>query len=362
MIGIVGAILMIMGVFVGIDGTLQRKTYDQIWRQDYIDGLKTDRERIIAGGLTASSSHNMQPWKVRFVDDSGIILMADMDKTLPVVDGDHRQLLMGQGAFIQAANRAAAQWGYTLDVEYHPIDWTINQPVIATLHMVPSDAVEAEGVAGATMMADDDGKADLITSVDRVMAEYPNLQARVIDQPAAMADMQHLLRQGTLVESGHEAAMTELLDIFRFTERDKNAHHYGLSLSMPKGIMPLMGPIVKASAGNWEAFGQSGITAFEKRLDQGVAYIVMMCPDPEALDYIQAGQALQQLGYQLSGYSIRPAVQLLQDVDGMEKWKQRFDEQFAPVGEALLIISVQPAQEKVGYPSVRHTVDEILVD
>jgi len=100
-----------------------KKNY-QVWDIN-IDGYHKKRnalERVqfIAGfGLLAPSSHNSQPWKFSFTNNS-IEILADMRRSLPASDQNNRQLFISLGCAAENIQVAANYYGFRLVIEYIP--------------------------------------------------------------------------------------------------------------------------------------------------------------------------------------------------------------------------------------------------
>lgn len=95
---------------------------------------------IEAGGL-APSIHNSQPWKWRYRDDT-LELYADLSRALPVIDPDHRQLLISCGAALLNAWLSLRAAG--LDVEVSDL---VDSPDFAT---APLATLRIEGARPPT--------------------------------------------------------------------------------------------------------------------------------------------------------------------------------------------------------------------
>ena len=65
LIAVGSLLLIIIFVFIFLDGTFHRKKYNSVYSEKYIERLKDDQEKMIAYGIRAASSHNSQPWRVK---------------------------------------------------------------------------------------------------------------------------------------------------------------------------------------------------------------------------------------------------------------------------------------------------------
>ena len=144
-------LLAVIVVFVSLDGTFFPKKYASVWSESYIAQLESDQSKMIAYGIRAASSHNSQPWLVKPITPDTIELYADMNKALPAVDGDFKQLLMSQGTFIERYKEAASQYGYDVEITYNEPDFTDKMPLIATIKIQKEgEAVTVDIVSSST--------------------------------------------------------------------------------------------------------------------------------------------------------------------------------------------------------------------
>ncbi|WP_330696173.1 hypothetical protein, partial [Anaerotignum sp.] len=102
MIICLSAVAIIILVMASWDGAFMKTKYNIAEdRYDIEKNIMSEGEfQLIRGGIASSSSHNMQPWKIKILDENTFLLYGDMDKTLPVIDPDNKQLLMSLGTFI----------------------------------------------------------------------------------------------------------------------------------------------------------------------------------------------------------------------------------------------------------------------
>lgn len=76
-------------------------------------------EFLLKYAILAPSTHNTQPWRFRLVDDL-VELYADKTRALPVVDPDHRELVISCGAALFHLRIAMRHFGYQDLVEILP--------------------------------------------------------------------------------------------------------------------------------------------------------------------------------------------------------------------------------------------------
>lgn len=310
-------------------------------------------------GIQSASSHNMQPWKIKIVDQNTFTLCADKDKALPIVDPENKQMLISQGTFIGAVKAGAKALGVKLDVIYHPIHMADEIPQIATFKIIESANNAVDTLSAATIGSQSEVKGfDILQMEPQVQALLPNYEVKWINEEER-STFQEFLRKGTQIESENQQATEELLRNFRFTKWAKNKYRYGLSLNtMSPLARTFIEPILGLTSG-WESFGQSSIKTFEQRLEKEEVYLILSKDNPKPSDYIQVGEAISTLGLSVEGYTLRPAVQLLQPLDGIDRLYIDFKKAYDIKGDTLMILGLTKKTSEY-HESVRHRVLDIL--
>ncbi|SFP45307.1 hypothetical protein SAMN05443579_111210 [Variovorax sp. PDC80] len=78
------------------------------------------RRRALAYAVTAPSAYNRQPWRVDLREPDAIVLYCDRERLLPETDPFGRQVVIGQGAFLELLVMALAQQGVAASVQLWP--------------------------------------------------------------------------------------------------------------------------------------------------------------------------------------------------------------------------------------------------
>ncbi|WP_312070477.1 hypothetical protein [Anaerotignum propionicum] len=322
--------------------------------------MSEEEFQLIRGGIASSSSHNMQPWKIKIQDENTFSLYADMDKTLPIIDPENQQLLMSLGTFIGSVKETAKKKGLDMDVQYAPIYTSEKLNLIATFQIIEKAESKVDGITSATQgMKKETPKLEEEVILDFMETPLKGYQKLWIMEEQKLLLQEYLLK-GTMIEGGNQKATEELLQIFRFTKWAKNQYRYGLSLNtMSPALRMFVEPLVGASQ-EWECFGKNSVTAFKQRLKNEKAYMIISLENPTPSDYIRVGEALSFLGLHTEGYTIKPAVQLMEPLEGMNEAYSEMKETFGIQGEVMLILGF--TERGTGYhDSVRHQVMDIII-
>lgn len=359
--GVLGVLVLIAGI---LNGSFEEKKYLNLWDPTYIQGLATDQHRIIADAIKAASSHNMQPWLIEEISDETVKLYADMSKDLNVIDPYHKQMLMSHGTFIEYYVSAAASKGYKVTIDYGTMDFEAEQPHIATMTLLPLE--EGEEVDAVSASSFNPGKGSMSTDkLNALLNEMTSdkMELSMIQEAVKVTELQTYLREATRIESYDRAATEELLEVFRFTESEKNKHRYGLTLSsMAPALRLFVQPMMQYTEVDYEAFAKQSVDMFESRLASEYAYVLIKKASPEAVDFIETGRLYQRLMFQAYGLTIRPNVQVLEEYEPMLELNKDFADSYGKDGEVLLILGVQKAGESQGNQTPRHMVEDILLN
>jgi nitroreductase len=84
----------------------------------YEGPLEEQFEFLLRYVVLAPSGHNTQPWLFSITDE-GVAVYADYSRRLPVIDPDHRELIMSIGAAIFNLRVAAEYFGFSCRVNYN---------------------------------------------------------------------------------------------------------------------------------------------------------------------------------------------------------------------------------------------------
>lgn len=356
-IGIILVLFVVTSILAS--GSFLPKRYDL--NKDLYDNeasiLTESQFHLIKAGLRASSSHNMQPWKIIVIDESTFELHADLDKSLPVIDPEYQQMLLSQGTFLESMKQGSS--GIAFQILPAVPDLPLGQTLIATIVIDPDTQPLDIETAGASTLPDPQNSQTFGISAADSLFEDRNDIFRTWIVEDALNDMQSLLLEATTLESTNVQAMEELLQNFRFSRYQKNAYRYGLSLNTMSPLMqtfvePLLGLTAKPLS-----FGASSIDQFKTRLDAEDTYLILSMNAPTAWNYVEIGMWTQRLAGAFGDVASRPAVQILQPLPGMDSLLLQMIERFELLGTPMIVIGFQPFKPSA-HESIRHTVADLI--
>lgn len=352
------SLAILITLFVLMNGTYMVSTYDPLNDKfdDEMAYMTETQFELIRSGLMAASSHNMQPWKVKILDNKSFMLYADLSKKLAVVDPSNWQLMVGQGTFIGSMKAFADQNNIKLEIEYLDLPENGNLKPIGRFTILERGSIKAD-VISSSSIASGESKDPLIVHLESIFKDS-QFGYSIVSESDKLK-LQTYLREATIIESRNQAAVEELIQDFRFTKRAQNNARFGLMMqTMPNWLETFVGPIM-ASTVAWEGFGEQSIKMFDDRLRVEDAYLLIHREAMTAMDYIKLGELIDRISRVSSEYQIRPAVQLLQDIEGMHDTAQAFQIRFGQ-NNVVMILGIQPMQDN-DYEVMRHRVMDVLI-
>ncbi|AUD65911.1 hypothetical protein BK011_09520 [Tenericutes bacterium MZ-XQ] len=361
------AMITTLALIPVINGALEPVKYD-LSKDIYDDEsayMTEDQFHLIKAGMSSASSHNMQPWLVKIVDESTFEVYIDQSKLLPVVDPNNYQTLMSIGGFLANIDDEASSRGMMIEISYaENIDFELESPKVATISIIQGTTMNPTDIRSGSTYQNDGDSLNQQTSfnpqqeMDRFFEQGYTIDLIKDEQ---LETFKAFLLEGTTIESTDQAAMDELLSIFRFSRHSKNVFRYGLSLNTISRPMQFYIESLVGMTSNWESFGKSSITTFEKRLASEFSYFVISKEQPSQLDYLHVGYLSQWLSLELSYVNLRPAVQLIEPLHGMNQVLTDAKEQLNITNEVMLIIGVKWSEPSKAYESIRHQVMDIIL-
>lgn len=170
-----GAIVVVAVLIITVaGGAFIPRHYLDPWEKDYHQRFDDPRMQVVAHGILAANSHNMQPWRIELdeVDVTSLRLFTDGERLTPQVDPVARQITISQGTFLEYALVAAAKLGYACDIELFPEGEYDLDGTPASMAEKPVAEVSVRG-PGAAPESGGSGMTTLEPPASRAVAEQP---------------------------------------------------------------------------------------------------------------------------------------------------------------------------------------------
>ena len=375
-------ILLVLAILVMLyaSGVYLPKKYLDPWDRSYIAKFEDPRVQVIACGLLAPSSHNLQPWKARLDEnETTFTLFVDTERLLPEVDPLSRQIMVSQGTFLENVRIGAEHLGYSPDIDLFPdgeIDSEgsassmISKPVArVSLDLDPrendvSPLYEAifERVTVRTPYLDQPLTDDQVERLQS-QSDEPGVSILIFQDEEDLEEIRDLAVQGVEIESSLSGPMRESGELFRINERQKNRDRDGLTLDsqgMPGALQALVegfGTIFPLSD---ERMAETWRKGEVDRIGRTPAYAMIITEGNSRTDQVRAGMVYERL--QLAGtglgVSMQPASQVLEEYPEMSALYEEVHESFAGDDRTIqMLVRMGVAEKGVGHSPRRDVLD-----
>lgn len=288
------------------------------------------RRWILAHAILAPHSHNLQSWLVDLREPGVIGLRMDLTRLLPETDPQSRQLVMGQGTFLEVLDLAARERGLRADIVLFPEGaFAPDQPdarPTARITLVPDVTVRPDPLfrqvfARHTNRGPYDVRppaADALTAIAAATAGFPVRTG--FSDPGDTATLQRhrmIAADAWRIEFETPRTQLESLKVLRVGPTEIARHRDGLVLNTPMArLLTATGLFDRSRAAPPDSYAvRSQIDAFRDTLAATPAFFWMVTPDNARTTQVQAGRAYvrAQLAATAQGLSMHPLSQALQE-------------------------------------------------
>ncbi|WP_333714197.1 Acg family FMN-binding oxidoreductase [Yoonia sp.] len=309
------------------------------------------RKHALSYAILAPNPHNRQPWMVDLSQPDTVVLTVDTDRLLPHTDPFSRQITIGLGCFLEVMVMAAAEDGYTVDLQVFPEG---------------SDAAALDGrpVAIASFRADPNVAKDPLfrhifarrsnkepfdvtravppeaVSQIAAAARFGRVDGSVADD--SIATLRALTSEALMIELETPHTYKESVDLFRIGKAEVEANPDGIDLSGPMfEVLGTFGMMTREAAlDTTSTVYTQGITAQMATTNSAMGHIWMTTRGNTREDQINAGRDWVRLNLAATarGVAFQPLSQALQEYPEMATHYARVHQMLARDGETVQML------------------------
>ncbi|MGO1118966.1 Acg family FMN-binding oxidoreductase [Rhodovibrionaceae bacterium A322] len=343
------------------------------------DSQLTDPRKIaLSYALLAPNPHNLQSWLVDLRQDNSILLSVDQNRLLPETDPFGRQVMIGQGTFLELLIMALKEQGIASDLTLFPEGHYENS------------AIGTKPWAKITLQAGQAGvrRDPLFKAVlDRRSTKEPydmdrpmtavnaqalksahvsdNSKLTLVDKGPLTAELRRLTKAAALKEHHTPAKLMESLKLSRIGADEIAKHRDGIDLHGPffwwaktLGMMSIEDAATPGTAGY-----QAGIDYAAGWADATPSFGWLTTADNSRETQIETGRAFVRLNLAATsvGLAFHPVSQVLQEYEEMAELQREFLEiTNTPEGSTVQMLFRLGYADKVP-PSPRRDLNDLLV-
>ncbi|WP_416896620.1 MAG: Acg family FMN-binding oxidoreductase [Minwuia sp.] len=371
--GAAGVLVAGGGFWAGTRGAMPESAVAP-WR-DPGAGLDDPRLKAAAHAMLAPNPHNIQPWQIRLQGDDALTLHVDLARTLPHTDPPGRQILIGQGTFLELYRMAAAELGYRAEMDLLP-----DGPF-------PPNRLDGRAVARIRLVRDASAQKDPLFRFagQRRSIKEPFDTARPVApsdlealksatrneailsttaNPQRVQTFRDLTQQALVLEIETPRTLKESIDLMRIGPAEVAANPDGIDLLGP--IMwwgPRLGIVSR------EDIATPGTQSFQVGLDMAsdqaqtaMAHAWLVTRDNSRLSQLKAGMDYLRLNLKAAelGVAMHPMSQLLQEYQEMTDLQAKAVAAMGVEAPAHPQMLVRLGHAERPGPSPRRPVDAII--
>ncbi len=383
LLGVIILLAMIAIAFTVASGAYLPQQYLAPWNKKYYQRFDDPRVKVVAHGILAANSHNMQAWKIKLDDQDkmSFLLYVDADRLTPQVDIYSRQITISQGTFLEYVRIAAEKLGYAAEISLFPegefdtegsVESIKSKPV-ARVTLKPGTSIDSP-LYDAMFLPDTSRVAYLKTQLtsDQVkqlqsLNTDENISLTILQDKINLNELGNLAMDGANVEAYVPRVAKETNDLFRANEYQKNTFRYGFSLE-GQGYQPFSIFLVQSllsiipSMNDEKTTTDAFLSATKTEVENTPAYVLMITKDNSRTSQAKTGMLYSRfmLTAQTMGLCMQPLSQVTEEYPEMRTLYDRVHNEYAEPGQTIQMLARigRPAQNVL--PSMRRDALELI--
>ncbi len=328
------------------------------------------RRRALAWALLSPSPHNLQSWAVDLSRPGEVRLFVDRQRLLPETDPFSRQIMIGQGCFLEILEMAAAADGWRTETTLFPEGpWGLDRPV-ARIAFSPAAARAADPLFGevprrrtvkSPFTARD---LDPAHRAGLLAVTAPGLDLAIADDAGRVAGLRRLAVAGSMLEMDTPHTARESIDVARIGAPQVAAHRDGITL---------LGPMIWALRHTGQMTPEKAMTPGTLAWQGGRDYTLsgyasarafgwLTSPDNERATQVACGRLWVRLQLTASalGVALQPHSQTLQEYPEMDTLRADMREATGVTGDRTLQMFFRLGYAAPTGPSPRRPLDSFV--
>ena len=313
-------------------------------------------ENLVDSARWAQNAHNIQSWRLWWIDATTARGGLDPTRLLPKTDPYDRQLILSLGTFTEATSLSAQSQGNRLWVRWiAPDGWNPQQdPGLPVFEwkLVSGDSQPKEpATSGLNVDVFASPTVKYRVNPARLNAKFvgeisqfdrPGIKFTVVDQGPKLVKVLGLAREAYNIEMTQPGTLMESVTNTVYGAQARAEHPYGITLlgnfdKNQVGFVEFLAQIFPQSPSD---YGRSGIDMLGKVLDRCQQVIVLTTSQNTPREQFEAGRALQQMWMAVlaRGDVLLPLSQGLQEPHQYDSDREQLVSLLAGPGETVQML------------------------
>jgi len=283
------------------------------------NSLPAELAQLLYLATLAPSSHNTQPWQIELASPQHWLLSLNSARCLPVVDPQHREMILSLGTFLENLHQASAASSW--EMTYHmlqpdplaPLIEIVLQPKPAPrdndiIIQMESRRTLRHSLLTTTLTKED---VELLVAADPLLAYYPQDS----NEGKLLAT---LTQQANLRQLASRPIQEELVQWIRLTTAEILAEENGITpASMEMNLFLRWYAEYRLTKKDLlsDFSMKESLRLTEQQLTEGSGWIICMSPNGEVASLLSAGQRFEALWLRATAkkIAVHPMSQALED-------------------------------------------------
>jgi hypothetical protein len=305
------------------------------------DNTASDREWMLSYALLAPNPHNMQPWIVDLREENVITLFVDLKRILPDTDPYGRQILIGNGTFLELLNLAARERGYQADIhlfpEGEPDQKFLNDKPVARINLTRRQGIRTDPLfeqiihrrSNKEPHRDEELIADHVKKM-KSMALLNGQYADIAIKGDRALNLREYARKAILIEMETPRTLLESIERTRIGADEIARHRDGIDLNGP-----LFWWLRTLGMMDAEKAATPGTLAYQGGIDYAMGWVEgthnmgwLATESNSRAAQVNAGRSYVRLNLLATklGVAMHPVSQVLQEYPEMSDLQKHFNE------------------------------------
>ena len=288
------------------------------------------RKQMLSYAILAPNPHNLQSWLVDLKQANEITLYCDTTRLLPETDPYSRQILIGQGTFLELLDMAAKQLGYRAEITLFPDGGfdakSVDRRPTARIKLTQDAAIAKDPLFEQILKRRTNRQTyevkDLPTSaIQAITVSVAGLPVQIGFVGSSEAELRNkhraIAKEAWRIELTTPRTILESLKLMRVGPDEIKKNPDGISNNSPfiRAVVALgLFDRNKAPASDDSSIA-SQIKEFDAKIDATPAFFYLITKGNDRQTQINAGRAYvrAQLAATAQGLSMHPISQALQE-------------------------------------------------
>ena len=289
--------------------------------------------------ILAPNPHNMQPCIIDLSKPGEIMFYCDQERLLPETDPFSRQIMIGNGCFLELLEISAKQFGYQIQIDYFPEcvfpQDSINEKPVARIVFEKDQKVKPDPLFHQILKRHTNRETyDETEMTTRQLAELSNFMSspNILFSATHEEKLREKLRKLTF--EGHEAELLapkkwqESIDVSRIGADEIRKHRDGLSFGGTFfELLGFFGIMTKSTLADTSSMAfQSGMDEFKLKADSAQAFAWLTTADNQRKTQLETGRAYVRMQLKITemGMVLHPWSQVLQEYEEVQHLQEQF--------------------------------------